>query len=85
VADFFNLSMGDLKSKKRNKGVVAPRQIAMYLTRELTSLSLPDIGEAFGGKDHTTVLYAYNKIKKDINKDKKILEIINKLTTDIKV
>ncbi|MDP1853651.1 MAG: chromosomal replication initiator protein DnaA [Candidatus Omnitrophota bacterium] len=84
VADFFSLSVGELKNKKRNKQFVLPRQIAMYLTRELTNHSLPDIGEAFSGKDHTTVLYACNKIKREIKEDKKISDIIDKLSTDIK-
>ncbi|HDZ77035.1 MAG TPA: chromosomal replication initiator protein DnaA [Candidatus Omnitrophica bacterium] len=85
VAEFFNLSVSDLKNKKRNKNIVLPRQIAMYLARQLTNLSFPDIGDAFGGKDHTTVLYACNKIKQLINKDTKVLDFINKLTTDIKL
>lgn len=84
VAEFFNLSVGELKNKRRNKNLVLPRQIAMYLTRELTTHSLPDIGEAFGGKDHTTVLYAYNKIKGVVKQDKKVSQIVHKLTIDIK-
>ncbi|MEK6714457.1 MAG: chromosomal replication initiator protein DnaA [Candidatus Omnitrophota bacterium] len=84
VAEFFNLTAGELKNKRRNKLLVSARQIAMYLTRELTNHSLPDIGEAFGGKDHTTVLYACNKIKGLLKQDKKISDIIHKLTTDIK-
>lgn len=84
VAEFFNLTVGELKNKRRNKLLVSARQIAMYLTRELTSHSLPDIGEAFGGKDHTTVLYACNKIKEALKQDKTISDIIHKLTTDIK-
>ncbi len=85
VAEFFNLNTRDLKNKRRNKNVVLPRQIAMYLSRELTNLSLPDIGEAFGGKDHTTVLYACNKIKREAKQNKKISDLINRLTTDIKL
>ncbi|MCX5714639.1 MAG: chromosomal replication initiator protein DnaA, partial [Candidatus Omnitrophica bacterium] len=65
VAEEFGTSLQDFKSKKRNKNIVFPRQIAMYLSRELTELSLPEIGEFFGGKDHTTVLHSYNKIKED--------------------
>lgn len=83
VAEFFNISITELKNKKRNKNVVFPRQIAMHLIRELTNLSLPDIGEVFGGKDHTTVLYACNKIKKDIPKNKNLSDIINKLAAVI--
>jgi len=66
VAAYYNVTMADLKNKKRNKNVVLPRQIAMYLARKLTTHSLPEIGAAFGGKDHTTVLHAYKKVEKDI-------------------
>jgi len=69
VAEEFGMSLADLKNRRRNKTVVIPRQIAMYLSRELTELSLPEIGEFFGGKDHTTVLHSYNKIKGELNKD----------------
>ncbi len=55
----------DIKSRKRPKEIAYPRQIAMWMTRKLTDLSLPMIGESFGGKDHTTVLYAIDKINKD--------------------
>jgi len=63
AAEEFGLTLQDLKSKRRNKTIVLPRQVAMYLSRELTDFSLPEIGEFFGGKDHTTVLHSYNKIK----------------------
>jgi chromosomal replication initiator protein len=66
VAEEFGVSLHDLKTKRRNKNIVLPRQVAMYISRELTELSLPEIGESFGGKDHTTVLYSYNKIKGDL-------------------
>ena len=83
TAEEFGILMGDMKTRRRNKTVVLPRQVAMYLSRELTDLSLPEIGGFFGGKDHTTVLYAYNKIKESINKDcllsDKITRIINVL------
>ena len=65
AADFFRLKVSDLRSKRRNRAVARPRQIAMYLIRRLTSHSLPDIGEYFGGRDHTTVLHAFNKINKE--------------------
>jgi chromosomal replication initiator protein len=66
VAEEFGVSLHDLKTKRRNKNIVLPRQVAMYISRELTELSLPEIGESFGGKDHTTVLHSYNKIKGDL-------------------
>jgi len=63
VADHFKLKVADLKSEKRYKNFVIPRQIAIYLSRELTKASFPEIGERFGGKDHSTVIYAVKKIK----------------------
>ena len=62
VADYFKIKVADMYSKKRSRTVARPRQIAMALAKELTSLSLPDIGDAFGGRDHTTVLHACRKI-----------------------
>ncbi len=63
VVEEFGVSLQDLKTRRRQKTIVLPRQVAMYLSREFTDLSLPEIGEFFGGKDHTTVLHSYNKIK----------------------
>jgi chromosomal replication initiator protein len=57
VVEEFGITIQDLRQKKRNKAIVLPRQVAMYLSREMTDLSLPEIGAAFGGKDHTTVLH----------------------------
>ena len=64
VAEYYKINVGDIKTKKRVQSVVFPRQVAMYLARELTALSLPEIGAGFGGKDHTTVLHAFKKIQK---------------------
>lgn len=58
-----------MKGKKRVRQIVVPRQIAMYLSRELTDASLPKIGQEFGGKDHTTVMHAYDKIDKQMKTD----------------
>ncbi len=69
VASFYNLKIDELKGKKRTQSVVLPRQIAMYLIRELTDYSLPKIGQEFGGKDHTTVIHACEKIKNQLNSD----------------
>jgi chromosomal replication initiator protein len=69
VAEEFGATVQDLKTRRRNKNIVFPRQVAMYLSRELTDLSFPEIGDCFGGKDHTTVLHSYNKIKEGIIKD----------------
>ncbi|MGE5197343.1 MAG: chromosomal replication initiator protein DnaA [Deltaproteobacteria bacterium] len=82
VAEEFALSLHDLKTKRRTKNIVLPRQVAMYLSRELTDLSLPEIGEFFGGKDHTTVLHSCNKIKEVINKDE---ELKNKVSRIIQI
>jgi len=69
VAEFFNLSVSDLRSKSRTKSVVVPRQIAMFLIRTLTGHSLPEIGQYFGGRDHTTVLHSCQKITRDLETD----------------
>ncbi|MGH7370116.1 MAG: helix-turn-helix domain-containing protein, partial [Candidatus Methylomirabilaceae bacterium] len=69
VAEFFQVKVEDLKSRERNQGVVLPRQIAMYLSRTMTSSSLPAIGQSFGGKDHTTVIHACDKIKRRVSAD----------------
>ncbi|MGB3160047.1 chromosomal replication initiator protein DnaA [Carnobacterium sp.] len=83
VSKYYQISLTDLKGKKRVKAIVLPRQIAMFLSRELTSNSLPKIGAEFGGKDHTTVIHAYEKINQAITKDfqlkQDIEEIKNKL------
>jgi chromosomal replication initiator protein len=84
VSSYFNFSKDDLKKNKRNKNLVLPRQIAMYLIRELTELSFPEIGVFFGAKHHTTILYAYKKIKKDINSNKKLKSIVDSITQEIK-
>ena len=69
VADFFNMKVADMYSKKRPANIARPRQIAMYLAKELTQKSLPEIGELFGGRDHTTVLHAVRKITADRSKN----------------
>ncbi len=79
VASYFNIKLEDFKSSRRSRNVAFPRQIAMYLARELTNVSLPKIGEAFGGKDHTTVLHACEKIKELINKDTNIRNTVENL------
>jgi chromosomal replication initiator protein len=62
VAEYYKIKVSDLHSKRRNRSVARPRQVAMSLAKELTSHSLPEIGDAFGGRDHTTVLHACRKI-----------------------
>lgn len=69
VAKYYHIQLKDLKGKKRVKSIVVPRQIAMYLTREMTDNSLPKIGAEFGGKDHSTVMHAHEKIEKLLKDD----------------
>lgn len=86
VARFFNLSPTDFKAKKRTRAVAFPRQIAMYLSRQLTDFSLPKIGDEFGGRDHTTVMHAHDKITQALSNDpsleKKVNEIIQRIQSD---
>ena len=63
TAEYYNIKLSDLLSKRRSRSVARPRQVAMFLAKELTNYSLPEIGEAFGGRDHTTVIHACKKIK----------------------
>jgi len=79
VADYYNMRVVDLKSKKRSRQIARPRQIAMSLAKELTNLSLPDIGDSFGGRDHTTVLYACRKVDELVLSDARIREDYEKL------
>ncbi|NLY77127.1 MAG: chromosomal replication initiator protein DnaA [Tissierellia bacterium] len=84
VSKEFNVRMEDFNSKKRTRAIAYPRQIAMYLTRELTDLSLPKIGEEFGGRDHTTVIHAYDKITEDLSNSEEFKATIDRLIKDIK-
>ena len=63
VAEYYRIRVSDLLSKRRSRSIARPRQVAMALSKELTNHSLPEIGDAFGGRDHTTVLHACRKIK----------------------
>ena len=79
VADYYGISVAEMTSKRRDKHIVFPRQIAMYLIREEIAMSLPAIGQAFGGRDHTTVLHSYEKISNDAKEDPKVLEDLSRL------
>jgi chromosomal replication initiator protein len=79
VAEEFGISLHDFKTKRRHKNIVLPRQIAMYLSRELTDLSLPEIGDFFGGKDHTTVLHSYNKIKEGLKNNQRLVDKVDRV------
>jgi len=83
VSSYFNLRVEDLKSQRRTRNVAYPRQIAMYLSRKLTDMSLPKIGEEFGGRDHTTVIHAYEKISENLKTDDSLQHTINDLTKKI--
>jgi chromosomal replication initiator protein len=84
VGTYYNLSLSELKSKKRTQTIAYPRQVAMYLCRKMTDHSLPEIGVFFGGRDHTTVLHAYDKINKEMEKEDKTRSVVDKLTKQIK-
>jgi chromosomal replication initiator protein len=79
VAEYFRIRVADLLSNKRNRSVARPRQIAMALAKELTNHSLPEIGQMFGGRDHTTVLHACRKVKDLKESDSKFLEDFSNL------
>jgi len=80
VAEYFKIRLSDLNSKKRSRPLARPRQIAMALAKELTNHSLPEIASVFGGRDHTTVIHAYKKIKDLMNSDVKLVEDYRNLT-----
>ncbi|UXR86749.1 chromosomal replication initiator protein DnaA [Staphylococcus felis] len=84
VGEYYSVRIEDFVAKKRTKSIAYPRQIAMYLSRELTDFSLPKIGEEFGGRDHTTVIHAYDKIKKDIENDPTLKQEIEELEKNIR-
>ncbi len=83
VAKRYGIKIEDMKSKKRTRNFTIPRQVAMYLCRELTDMSLPKIGEEFGGKDHTTVIHSYDKIAKDIQDDSETRSTIESIKKEI--
>ena len=84
VADTYNITIDDLKSKKRNANIAVPRQVAMYICRVVCEESFPKIGMEFGGKDHTTVMHSVDKIKKAIKKDSNLELIIKKIESQLK-
>ena len=84
VADFYKIKIADMHSKKRPAHIARPRQIAMYLAKELTQKSLPEIGDMFGGRDHTTVLHAVRKIAKERNNDQDLNQQLHVLEQTIK-
>jgi chromosomal replication initiator protein len=83
AAEFFGIKLSDMRAKTRTKAVAFPRQVAMYLARQLTHASLTEVGRAFGGKDHTTVLHAVEKIQTMIQNDPKFKKTVDTLTQTI--
>lgn len=69
VAEHYNVRMTDMHSARRARNVARPRQVAMYLAKQLTSRSLPEIGRKFGGRDHTTVMHVVRKVEKSVGED----------------
>lgn len=84
VSKAYNVKPADIKSKKKHKLYAQPRQVGMYLARDLTELSYPEIGEAFGGKDHSTVIYATRKIDKKMGQDHSLKNFVEGLKKDIR-
>jgi len=84
VCERFSLSLDELCSHKRSQNIVYPRQVAMYLSRELTDSSLPKIGKHFGDRDHTTVLHANTKITNMIRADRTVYNLVQELTARVK-
>jgi chromosomal replication initiator protein len=84
VCDRFSVTMSELTGEKRSQNIVYPRQVAMYLSRELTDSSLPKIGKEFGGRDHTTVIHATSKIARLIREDRSVYNLVQELTARVK-
>ena len=84
VASHYHIKIEELFNKKRTKNIAYPRQIAMYLCREMADLSYPRIGELFGGRDHTTVIHAFEKISKTRKTDLELQNDLTKITEMIK-
>jgi len=84
ISDRFGLSLDELCGDRRSQNIVYPRQVAMYLSRELTDSSLPKIGKQFGGRDHTTVIHATSKIARMIREDRSVYNLVQELTARIK-
>jgi chromosomal replication initiator protein len=84
VADYFKLSYSDLKGKKRTKNIAFPRQIAMYIARDITEYSTTELGFEFGGRDHTTVMHACQKIEERLKLDPNLESTIQSLIRSIK-
>ena len=83
VTKKFNVKLSELQSKKRSRSIALPRQICMYIAKQHTSLSLQEIGGYFGGRDHSTVLYAIEKTKKELVKNEKISSLVSEISMQL--
>ena len=83
VAEYFDLRVADLNGQKRPKNIAIPRMLAMYITRKMTDKSLPEIGEAFGGRGHATVLHAVSRIEGEINCNKILSQAFNTISRQL--
>ena len=84
MAKEYGISVSDLNSKKRTANIAFPRQVAMYITRNLTELSLPKIGDEFGGRDHSTVIHAIDKVANDMEKNTELKVKVTQMISKIK-
>jgi len=84
VADHFAVSVEDLVGSSRTKAISLPRQVAMFLGREMTNLSLPAIGNSFGGRDHTTVMYAVQKIESALGQNSRLSSVLEELRQKVR-
>jgi len=84
VADHYSISVADIKSKKRDRKFVIPRQIALYIARQLTEYSFPELGEEFGGRDHTTAMHSFEKIENQLKTDSSLNSLVRLLMKNVK-
>jgi chromosomal replication initiator protein len=84
VAAYYNITIDELCGQRRSKGIVQPRQVAMYVSRNLTSSSFPEIGDAFGKRDHSTVIHACNKVEQDMETDANFRRVVDHIIQQVK-
>jgi len=84
TADYYSIKLDDMSAKTRTREIATARQVAMYIARTMTSASLPKIGEEFGGRDHTTVLHAFDKIEEEVKTNREVEEAVKAITETIK-
>jgi len=84
TAEYYSIKIDDMNAKIRTREIATARQVAMYLSREMTSASLPKIGEEFGGRDHTTVMHAHEKVRTNVRSDRDIREAVETITNNLK-